>query len=221
MIDWLNPNEGAALAILNAVLSMATIILAWVTVRATGIAQRSLQAAESFERERSRPYVTVSLLNVPLGTIQLRVENVGANAAYQISINTIPEILILEGWRGALPPTESERRHPFIERGIAFLPPHAREQNVISLFYERFKAHYPDRRFVGSVTYRDKGGFIYQDPIVLDLSINDGLNFRAEYEVGDELHKIRELLEKDRPRANEKNQAASGVYSGPNTRLRG
>ena len=196
MIDWLNQNQGACTALLTAIYVLATIILVIVTVRATGIAQRSLQAAERFERERSRPYVTVALLNMPLGTIQLRVDNVGANAAYQISITTLPEMKILVGGPDVLPPTESEHRHPFIEKGIAFMPPHTREQNVLSLSYERFRTRYPDERFVGTITYRDKDGFIYQQPLTLDLSINRGLSFMTEYDVGTELHKIREWLEK-------------------------
>ena len=196
MIDWLNQNQGATLALLTAIYVIATIVLVIVTVRGTGIAQRSLEAVERFERERARPYVTLSLVNKPLGTIQLLIENVGATAAYQISITTQPEIMILAGGPNVHPSTESEKRHPFIAKGIPFLPPKAREMNVISLAYARFKTHYPSQRFEGSITYTDKDGHQYKDPLVIDLSVNDGLSFMTVHDVGTELHKIRELLER-------------------------
>jgi len=196
MLNWLNQNNGATLALLTAIYVVATIVLVIVTVQATKIAQNSLKAAERFERERSRPYVTVSLINKPLGTIQILVRNVGATGAYAVRIQTAPEILILEGGKDVFPSDESEKRHPFISVGFPLLPPKTQESSVVSLSCDRFRGRYQQRRFEGSVSYQDKEGHRYEDPLVIDLSVKEGMTFIADYDIGTELHLIRKLLEK-------------------------
>jgi len=193
-ITWLNDNDGAVLALLTFVYVVATVILVAITRAGTRVAQKSLEASERFERERSRPYVVVNLLNRPLGTVQIRVENVGATAAYEIEIHTDPVIRILKGGQNVVPPTESSEPHPFVERGIAFMPPKHIEENIIALQYDRYRSEYEDSQFKGTVKYKDKGGQVYEDPLVIDLAGKEGTLFMTEYSVGKELHEIRELL---------------------------
>ena len=196
MIDWLNQNDGATLALLTGVYVIATIILTVVTTRGTSIARRSLEAAERFERARSRPYVTLNLVNEPLGTIQLVIQNVGVSAAYDVQISTSPEIMILEGGKNVFPSEESEKRHPFIEKGVSFIPPSVKHMNVIALAYSRFLSKYPTERFEGQITYFDVNRNKYVDPIVLDLSTLQGLTYITAYDAGEELHKLSEIIKK-------------------------
>jgi hypothetical protein len=195
-IDWLNDNDGAVLALLTFVYVVTTVILVAITRAGTRVAQKSLEASERFERERSRPYVIANLINRPLGTVQIRVENVGATAAYDIEIHTDPVIRILQGGQGVVPPQETSQPHPFIERGIAFMPPKHVEENVIALKYERYRSEYGDSQFTGTVKYKDKGGQVFEDPLIIDLAGKEGTLFMPEYSVGKELHEIRELLRK-------------------------
>jgi len=198
MINWLNQNAGATLAVLTAVYVLATIVLTVVAIRGASISRQTLEATERLERERSRPYVTVNLVNQPRGVIQMVVENFGKTAAYDVKIQTTPEILILHGGEGVHPPAESEDPHPFIRHGIPFLPPRMLQKNVIALSFKRFKAKYESKRFEGSVSCQDKDGHRYTDPLVIDLSIQEGLHFLTEYEVGKELHGILEVLRKQK-----------------------
>ena len=200
--SWLNQNQGATSVLLTAVYVIATIVLVVITVRGTAIAQRSLEAAHRFEQERSRPFVSLTLLNQPLGIIQMVVENIGATAAYDIRFAVEPVIRIVEGQSQSDdhvhvdPPEAYERDHPFITKGLAFLPPKAREQNLIAMSLRRFEEVYPQQRFTGTVFYADARGQRYEDPILIDLSTQTGLGFISEPDVAEELQKIRELLEK-------------------------
>ncbi|MEP6820873.1 MAG: hypothetical protein ABI946_00825 [Chthoniobacterales bacterium] len=196
LIDWLNHNQGATLALLTAIYVLATLVLVIVTLRGTRIAQRSLQAAERFERERARPYVTMSLVNRPLSVIQFRIENVGATAAYDIRINMTPELFILEGGENVYPSEESEKPHPFIRRGLPYLPPKAFEMNVITLSFKRFQTRYPQQRFEGTITYSDMQKASYTDPLLIDMSVQEGLSFISDSDIGAELKKLREAIER-------------------------
>jgi len=196
IIDWLNQNQGATLALLTAIYVIATIILVVITVRSTEISRQSLEATERFERERSRPYVTLRLMNQPLGIIQFLIENVGVTAAYNIQITLNPELMILRGGANVYPSAETEEPHPIIKKGIPYLPPNVREKNVITLSVERFKRRYPQQRFEGSITYTDVQKNQYTDPLMIDLSVNEGLSFIADRDVGTEIEKLREMLER-------------------------
>ncbi len=178
MIEWCNDNQGFALVVLTAVYVIATItmvaVMAW-----------SNRLAVDLERARSRPYVIFDIV-MTNKLVEAVLKNIGGTAAHNVRVTLSPSISspiyggkdlgLLRGPIRFVAPRREIR--DFIASGPVFL-----EQN-------------PDAQFHGQVEYEDAQGRPYSEPLHIDLNFHRGTGNIEREDIGRELRKIRELLER-------------------------
>jgi uncharacterized membrane protein len=55
LINWLNQNQGFVMALLTLIYVLATMVIAWLTLRVTNLSQKNLDMAVQLEKSRTRP----------------------------------------------------------------------------------------------------------------------------------------------------------------------
>ncbi len=205
IVEWLNENDGAALALLTFAYVVISFILVGISLRTTKLSRMQLEAAERFERERSRPYVTVHFVEKVGARIELLVENAGPTAAYKVQITTNPEIKDLYQRKCQ---RQESKRHPFIENGFAYLPPKMIARSYIGLT-EDIKQEYQNSQIEGEVKFEDRYGTVYAEPVLINPTEMHGAAYFPEPSTAQELAKIRELLSKTLGSSSEDEEKAS------------
>jgi hypothetical protein len=182
--------------ILTFLLVIITGIYAYLTFRILQANRASVSLMASQIEASTRPHVTLSLERERAGFYSFEVSNRGRSAARQLRLTCDPEIRPVSAAGSVVQvgkPTDATGlfRHP-----ITYLAP---DQTIRVLFghYSGIRDSYPDLRFKIALAY-DGVGQSYSEKVELSLKPTDETSHLAEYDVGQELHEIRQAIEKIR-----------------------
>jgi hypothetical protein len=87
MVDWLNANEGATMAILTAVYVIATVVICIFNYKSAKATKEQTDEIHRQFDEENRPYVTMSLIYERKSFYGLRFTNHGKRIATQVKIS--------------------------------------------------------------------------------------------------------------------------------------
>ncbi len=189
---WITNNAPQLGIIVNAAYTALTGIVVLLMWRSNIRMKESIQLTQHSEEARSRPYIIVSIDNLRSGFTELRIANIGATPALDISVSSDPLLHPVAATGsvkqvGRIPETIGLLHHK-----ITYLPPHQDTKALIG-HHSGLKATYPDLTFNFAIDYNGIGG-PYSESFTISLKPDEDSLHLAEYEVGDELHKIREIL---------------------------
>jgi hypothetical protein len=176
LVDSLNRNQGAVMAVLTFVYVVATIVIVFFT-------RKLVKIALVLEKNRLRPYV---LFNISSSTTSkttfASIRNLGLTAAYNVKVAIQPEL---------------EHMHdtvsPLTGRDILFLPPGEEITDVIDSS-PAFHQKYPNPLFEGSVKYQNYDGDKFEESFRIDLTFLKKRVYIRESSIVDELKQINETL---------------------------
>jgi hypothetical protein len=175
VVDSLNRNQGAVMAVLTFVYVLATIVIVFFT-------RKSVTNAITLEKNRLRPYVIFNISSSTTSHMTFAsVRNGGLTAAYNIKVTVHPELERIEGERSSL-----------TENSILFLPPSEEVTDIID-FSPSFHQKYANPLFEGVVDYENYSGDKFREPFRIDLTFLKKRVFIRE-SVVDELRKVNETL---------------------------
>ena len=194
MWDWFTkhaPELNVVVTTIYTALTGAVVFLMW---RSNRHMRESIQNTQKAEESRARPYIVVELDSARSGFVDFRVTNAGQSAATGLTITSDPEIKPVNPTgsvtqHGRLPDTIGLFHHE-----ITYLAPGQTLKALVGQ-YSGVRATYPSLTFLIRLKYGGVGG-PYDETITISLMPTDGTLHIAEYEIGDELHKIRESIEK-------------------------
>jgi hypothetical protein len=182
-VNWLNQNQGFVMALLTFVYVAATILIAFLTLKATRLSQKNLDTAIELEKNRLRPYV---LFNISSSTARRNtfasIKNLGLTAAYNIKVSIRPKLEHLH-----------DAESPLTSRNILFLPPGEEVIDVIDSS-PAFHQRYPEPIFEGAVEYEDLKANKFKEPFRIDLTFLKKRAYILEASVADELKQLNETL---------------------------
>jgi len=187
MLNYLNANQGAIMAVLTLVYVAATLFLVMFALKQARLTQQSLAQFKEAEQRRYRPNVVFDILCEDTVAYAV-IKNTGASPALKVTIEIEPKLQ----WDA------QEKKGPeFVEGGIAFLAP-GREVSEPFSAGEAFHHGYKQHAFVfrGSVTYTDAAGGLYTEPFHIDIAYTQTMSKIGEPEMADELKRIREALQR-------------------------
>lgn len=188
MVAILDRHAGFVMAVLTATYVVAT----WVLVR---LAYKQLRAAFELERNRIRPTVVLDLI-VEHYFVHVSLRNLGQTMAQNVKIALQPEIRSLYGgkFEGVHldPSEEGDEPVPFLQDGVTSLAP-GREIKGELGYIERFRQHYGEKPFIGTVSYFGPDGSKYAEQVAIDLGAHRGLGHIARYEIHDVAEALRKL----------------------------
>jgi len=195
---WLDQHSGSVMAVLTLVYVIATFGILWVNARTNRLTSKSIETMVNLEKERARPHVIVDLYGIHFMP-HLVVKNIGHTGAYDLSITMQPA---LKSVRGVVKVAESKGPREeyvdisIIKAPIAFLAP-GREIRAFVAPWERIRTEMsPDLKFSGELRYKRQDGFQYHEAFKLDLNYVMGLAGGEETDIGHELAKLRESVDK-------------------------
>ena len=118
----------------------------------------------------------------------------GHSAAKNLRLQSTPEIKPVRAAGsvtqvGAIPETIGLFQHP-----IPYLAPSQTLEALVG-HYSGIRQSYPDLLFDVSIRYEGVGG-VHEETVQLSLKPTDDLQHLAEYDIGKELHEIRETLQR-------------------------
>jgi hypothetical protein len=184
--------------ILTSLLVAITGIYAYLTFRILQANRASVAAMNAQIEAVTRPYVTVAFSRPHPGFLSFTVSNVGHSAAVNVEMKSDPEIKPVRASGsaktiGRVPESIGLFHHP-----IPYLAP---SQSIDALIghYSGIRESYPDLRFTISLSYGGSAGR-YTDTIELSLKPTDDVQHLADYNVGEELHEIRNALDEIKSR---------------------
>ena len=179
--------------VLTLLLVLITGVYVFLTFRILQSNRQSVAMMSAQMEAATRPYVVVRLERERAGFYSFNVSNLGHSAANRIQMTCDPEIKPV-GAVGTVTqvgkPTDASGlfRHP-----ITCLAP---GQTIKVLFghYSGIKASYPDLLFKIALDY-DGTGRSYQETLDLSLKPTDEAQHLVDYDIGQELHGIREAID--------------------------
>jgi hypothetical protein len=173
------------MAILTLVYVVTTIGIALLTLRATNLSKRHLEAAIQIERNRLRPYVVFNVSNSIISrTTYASIKNLGLTAAYNINVSIAPKLNHSLSMESECALTSSN---------ILFLPPSEEITDVLGsspTFYQT----YPNPIFEGTVEYEDIEKNKFKERFHIDLNFLKTRMSIGEATVIDELKKLNVTL---------------------------
>ena len=179
-------------------LVIITGVYAFLTFRILQANRASLALMSSQIESSTRPYVVISLSRERAVFYSFEVSNLGRSAARRLQLTCDPEIKPVGAAGNVVQvgkPTDASGlfRHP-----TTYLSP---GQTVKVLFghYSGIRASYPSLTFNITLRY-DSVGNSYEENAELSLKPTDETSHLTEYDVGKELHEIREVLDRIRTR---------------------
>jgi hypothetical protein len=86
MVDWLNQNQGFAIALLTLVYVVTTVIIAIIMARSNYLASKNIRLSIEFEKSRSRPNVIFDIV-IENRTVHAVLKNIGQSPAKHISVS--------------------------------------------------------------------------------------------------------------------------------------
>ena len=183
LINWLNQNQGFVMALLTLIYVLATMVIAWLTLRATNLSKKNLDMAIQLEKSRTRPYV---LFNISSSTVRKHtfssIKNLGLTAAYNVTISIKPTLTY-----------DGSRESALTSQKILFLPPGEEVTDSIDSS-PAFHQRYPEPVFEGAVEYEDSSANKYKEPFRIDLTFLKKRLYIREPSVADELKQVNETL---------------------------
>jgi len=184
LMNWLNQNQGFVMAVLTFVYVVATIIIAVLSIKTTGLAQKNLDTALELEKNRLRPYVIFNLSSsIRKKSTYASIKNYGLTAAYNIKVSIDPALA-----------HHYDGQSPLTHRDILFLPPSERVTDLIDSS-PAFHQRYPQPLFEGTVQYEDLRGTKYKEPFRIDLTFLKKRIYRSDTSLVDELKQLNSTLE--------------------------
>jgi hypothetical protein len=191
LVELTNRNQGSVMAVLTLVYVLTTIGLALIALRSVHLTGRQLTLAVELERNRTRPFILLDLVNRPPWVLAV-VKNIGQTAGLEVKFKLSPELKILLGGKNMVPREERELDIPFITQGIAVMPP-GREIETLIGTWSRVESRHPNLHFEGIVSYKDTQGREYSEPALLDLNSLKGLLHRGAKDIGDVAKQLEEI----------------------------
>ncbi|CAM3130117.1 hypothetical protein [Rariglobus hedericola] len=161
MIEWLNDNAGAVMALLTLVYVAATIAL-------VVLANRQIASALTMERSRLRANLTWTV-TIEQFSLFIKLANTGQTPATNIKISLDQNLKSVFGGKGEFPATKREVPIHFIEKGIQSLPASGSVDALVG-FWERVEEAYPELIWTGSMSFTDVWGKQHTNPIILDAT---------------------------------------------------
>ncbi len=180
MIEWLNQNQGFAIALLTFVYVIATIFLAYIAFRtarigseakeiskdakeisskALEISGKQLSLISELEKQRVRPYVLFNLTNEYHRTYAT-LKNYGLTSAKEVSLVITPKL------ERAF---DTENDESIISSQVfSLMPPNFEIKDSLGgspRFYEKYK----EAKFEGIVRYKDSSSNEYSEAFSVDL----------------------------------------------------
>jgi hypothetical protein len=194
MWDWFTKHATELNVVVTTIYTALTGAVVFLMWRSNHHMRESIQNTQKAEESRVRPYVVVKLDSARSGFVDFCVTNAGQSAAVGLTIASDPEIKPVNAigavtQHGRLPDIIGLFHHE-----ITYLAPGQTLRALVG-HYSGLRAFYPSLTFCIRLKYGGVGG-PYDDAITISLKPTDGSLHLAEYEIGDELHKIRESIEK-------------------------
>jgi hypothetical protein len=188
VIEWMNCNQGFLMALLTLAYVIATVVMAWLMLRSNGIAMRSLAHAVVLEDRRSRPYLVFDLEFTDKCVFAV-LKNIGLSPALKIKIILDP---VLQ--------RENIHNKTFEEIGMTKFPPSQfgpgqYHRDFIDIGPEFFK-RYGGGILHGKLSYFDMSVKKYEESFVVDLAFFFGLQDIGRPDIGKELVRIGNMIEK-------------------------
>lgn len=185
-IKCLNENQGAVMAALTFVYVATTIVIAFLSLKATKLSQKNIDTLAELEKNRVRPFVVFNISSsIPTRTTCASVKNLGLTAAHNVKITISPKLGCLRNGE--------EFESALTAHNILFLAAHDEVNDVIDSspsFYEK----YPEPFFEGCVEYEDAESNKYKEQFRLDLTFLMKRIYVGEPSVTNELKEINESL---------------------------
>jgi hypothetical protein len=180
----------ALLTIIGICVAAAAVgVTAWMAVET-----RRMAAAMKTQIEAAmRPYVTVEFCGQRSGFLSFKISNVGHSAAKQLRVKSVPEIKPVRGSGSVQTIGTIPERIGFFHESITYLGPSKSIQALIG-HYSGIRASYPELLFTVSLNY-EGGASRYSESVELSLKPTDDALHLQVYDIGEELNKIRKVLE--------------------------
>jgi hypothetical protein len=179
--------------ILTSLLVVITAVYAYLTFRILQANRASVAAMNAQVEAATRPYVTVAFSRERSGFLGFTVCNVGQSAARDLQLKSEPEIKPVRAAGSATTAGRISDSIGLFHHAIPYLAP-AQSLEALIGHYSGVKASYPELRFTISVQYSGSAGR-YVETVELSLKPTDDAQHLADYEIGKELHEIKETLE--------------------------
>jgi len=188
VIEWLNSNQGAVMALLTALYVVATASMMRSMSRSNRLAQLSLSQSMLLDRQRTRPYVVFDLDfgNECSGCVHAVLVNKGLTAAYNVKVSITPAIEVVWG-------SDSPRPSGLIELPMASMAPGHREVDFLDTI-PGFHQRQPDASFRGELVYEDASGTRYREPISFDFNYRKHVGAARSGNMHDDLQQIQKQL---------------------------
>ena len=168
---------------------MATAVILLVTLIFAGAQVRH---AQRMRNDQTRPYVVADIEpSRARPIVDLYVRNVGATAAYDVTITTNPALESTRSARG-----DALEDSVLLTEGIPTMPPGREVRTILDHVPDRIEADLPLRYDI-TVKYRDRYRRSYTDSYVADLSVLLGLESvlrKDEHEAAKALEDIAALM---------------------------
>lgn len=182
--------------LLTFLLVIITSVYAYLTFRILQSNRESVAIMNSQIESATRPYVVVSLVRQRSGFYSFRVSNLGHSAAKQVKLTCDPEIKPVRAGGsvtqfGNIPDAIGLFQHP-----ISYMAPSETVEALVG-HYSGIKASYPDLSFKVTLQYEGSGRS-YAEAVELSLKPTEDAQYLMDYDVGKELHEIREVLDRIR-----------------------
>ena len=184
MIDWLNRNQGFVSALLTFIYVVTTLILAYIALRSTRLAEKQIQLTLDLEQLRRRPYVTFDIV-VRNSLVFSTLQNSGQTAALDVKVDVEPQI--------SREIAGKSRESALTKHRIACLAPSRCLDDLLTsgpAFFAQFK----EPVFRGRVTYSDQSGHRYDEPVIVDLSAHLDLIYTPDPDIAREIKTVGEAI---------------------------
>ena len=187
------PQLSVIVTFLYTLLTGAVVLLMW---RSNRQMRRSIAQSAAADEARSRPYLIVEFIRQRSGFVSVRIANLGRSSAKQVRVTSNPEIKPVRGTGSVKTVGRIPEFIGLFRNTIPYLAPRQQLQTLVG-HYSGVRATYPDLHFTISLQYNGIGG-PYSETVELSLKPTDEALHLTEYEIGKELHEMRETLERIR-----------------------
>lgn len=164
ILEFLNNNSGALIAIFSFILAIITLIYVILT--------RKLVLENKKTREvLNAPKVITVIEPSPerASLVEMVLKNIGFGPAFNIVIKVEPDLFCYSG-------KKLLSEHSFVKRGISYLAPGDKFRHFLNEASDMKKEEI-ETIYKGSLTYKDVYGKVYNSNFVIDFSARDDTRF--------------------------------------------
>ena len=182
MIDWFNHTNGFVLSILTAVYVVASLAVLCFMARSNRLAERAIEHSQRLHHQQTRPYVVFDL--VPRDrSIYAELQNYGVMPAFDVAVTLDQELKSI-----------GNRQSTLLRNPVGMLAPNRVITDFIDVGHQFHESNV--LVFTGTVTYRDGNGAKYSEQFSLDLKYYKEKLEPDKRDIGRELEKVKEELQK-------------------------